>query len=168
MSFTRISAATRGALYTLLTAAALAGAVTGASAAETKWVPGTPYPEKLLDRFPCHDYTLPCGNLPPPPVERVTFKEPLNGDPDMGEKIATNLRWGNCIACHNLPGRDDGGTIGPDLTNYAASGLPPGYTYQRIWDVRVFNPNAHMPVYGPNKALTEQEIRDVMAFLYRN
>lgn len=129
-----------------------------------KWTPGTPIPVELLTNFPCHSYELPCGNMPPRPIERVTFVEPLNGDAKRGEKIALDLRWGNCVACHELPG-NPGGTIAPSLAAYAQKEMPRAYTYQRIWDVRVLKPDAHMPLYGTNRVLTEDEIRDVMAYL---
>ncbi len=142
------------------------GAVGTSSAEESpKWVPGEQYPRELLKNFPCHDYDLPCGKMTSPPVERVKFKGPLKGDAERGEKIATNLRWGNCIACHALP-KHEGGTIGPSLKGYAYREIPLDYTYQRLWDVRFYNPNAFMPVYGPNKVLTDQDVQDVMAFLY--
>lgn len=130
------------------------------------WTPGgaNMIPGDVLTMFPCHDESLPCGKLPPPPVERVTFKGPLSGDPKKGEAIAINVRYGNCIACHHLPGHE-GGTIGPSLVDYGRRGMPLEYTYQRIWDVRAFNPYAFMPLYGPNRVLTEQEIRDVMVFI---
>lgn len=139
--------------------------------AEEKWVPGKPYPPALLDRYPCHDYDLPCGKLKPPPIEWVNFEGPLDGDAARGEKIATNLRWGNCIACHELPRYENGnslaGTIGPSLANYAELGRPIAYTYQRIWDIRAFSPDAHMPIFGPFKVLTKAEIIDVMTYLYK-
>ena len=154
-------------LFVLALAGALsATTVSTVNAEETpKWVPGEPYPTELLKNYPCHDYDLPCGKMNSPPVERVVFKGPLQGDAERGEKIAINLRWGNCIACHVLP-TQDGGTIGPSLRQYAARQAPLDYTYQRLWDVRYYNPNAHMPVYGPNKVLTHQDIVDVMAYLY--
>lgn len=151
----------------LVMAGALAAGIFSTAVAEEppKWVPGEPYPVELLKNFPCHDYELPCGQMKSPPVERVVFKGPLQGDAERGEKIAINLRWGNCIACHVLP-TQDGGTIGPSLKQYGARQAPLDYTYQRLWDVRYYNPNAHMPVYGPNKVLTHQDILDVMAYLY--
>jgi sulfur-oxidizing protein SoxX len=152
-------------MLTLVTAG-VAGTVTISFAEEPpKWVPGEVYPVELLKNFPCLDYTLACGKLKSPPVERIEFSGPLEGDAARGEKIATNLRWGNCIACHVLP-TQDGGTIGPTLKGYGAREMPLDYTYQRIWDVRYYNPNAHMPVYGPNKVLTDQDVRDVMAYIY--
>lgn len=130
------------------------------------WTPGGTemIPVDVLTMFPCHDESLPCGKMAPPPVERVTFKGPLTGDPKKGETIAINVRYGNCIACHHLPGHQ-GGTIGPSLAEYSKRGMPVDYTYQRIWDVRAYNPYAFMPVYGPNRVLTDQEIRDVMVFI---
>ncbi len=130
-----------------------------------KWVPGEVYPTELLKNYPCLDYAEVCGKMKSPPVERVEFKGQLQGDAGRGEKIATNLRWGNCIACHVLP-TQDGGTIGPPLKGYGSRDMPLDYTYQRIWDVRFYNPNAHMPLYGPNKILTDQDVQDVMAYLY--
>lgn len=129
-----------------------------------KWTPGTPIPVELLTNYPCHSEELPCGNLPPRPLEKVTFVEPLNGDAKRGEKIALDLRWGNCVACHELPG-NKGGTIGPSLADYAKKGNTHTFTFQRIWDVRAFNADAHMPLYGTNRVLTEAEIRDVMSYL---
>lgn len=129
-----------------------------------KWTPGTPIPVELLTNFPCHSYELPCGIIPPRPIERPVFKEPLTGDPKRGEKIALDLRWGNCVACHELPG-NPGGTIAPSLAQYAQKGFPHSFTYQRIWDVRAINQDAHMPLYGTNRVLTEDEIRDVMTYL---
>ena len=131
------------------------------------WTPGGAdfVRAESLAMFPCHDADLPCGNMEPPPIEKVAFKGPLVGDARKGEAIATNIRYGNCIACHNLPNGHQGGTIGPSLADYAKRGVPLEMTYQRIWDVRAINPNAFMPIYGPNAVLTEQEIRDVMAFL---
>lgn len=134
---------------------------------KTKWVPGEPYPTELLDQYPCHSYELPCGQLPPPPIEEVQFDGPIDGDAKRGEKIAINLYLGNCIACHKMPGHDVGsGTIGPSLIDYASRSLPYSYTFQRIWDPRVLNPGAHMPVFGPNKILTKTDIVDVMAYIY--
>lgn len=153
------------ALASLVGTVAL-GKIPASSAEDApKWIPGEVYPVELLKNFPCHDYDLPCGKMKSPPVERVEFNGPLRGDPVRGEKIAINLRWGNCIACHILPNQD-GGTIGPSLKGYGARELPLDYTYQRIWDVRYYNPNAHMPVYGPNKVLTDQDVQDVMVHLY--
>jgi len=131
------------------------------------WTPGGPdfIPADTLTLFPCHSEELPCGSMAAPTVQKVDFKGPVAGDAKKGEAIAINIRYGNCIACHNLPKGHQGGTIGPSLAEYAKRQMPVDYTYQRIWDIRVYNPNAFMPLYGTNAVLTGQEIQDVMAFL---
>ncbi|MBS1191558.1 MAG: hypothetical protein H6R10_3350 [Rhodocyclaceae bacterium] len=131
-----------------------------------KWKPGEAMVPEFLTLYPCHEEDQPCGKLPPPAVEKVAFKGPLAGDAARGEKIALDVRWGNCAACHALPGAP-GGSVGPSLADYPQRRPPVQYTYQRIWDGRVFNPDAHMPIYGTQGVLTEEEIRDVMAFLYQ-
>jgi len=157
------------ALTAVLSASVLAQSSSGDEKLDkirAKWKPGGAemIPQDVLTMFPCHSEELPCGKIAPPPVEKVTFKGPLEGDAKRGEAIAINVRYGNCVACHSLPGHE-GGTIGPSLSDYGKRGMPLDYIYQRIWDVRVFNPNAFMPIYGPNRVLTDQEIRDVMVFI---
>jgi len=135
--------------------------------APTPWTPGGTQmmPQEMLMKYPCHDDEMPCFNIPAPAVEKVTFKEPLNGDKDRGKLIATNVRWGNCIACHSLPEGQAGGSAGPDLSQRGAFPVDLQEMYQRIWDVRAYNKDAHMPIYGTNKVLGDQEIRDVMAYV---
>jgi sulfur-oxidizing protein SoxX len=130
-----------------------------------KWKGGEVMPIDDLMNYPCHFDNLPCGKIAPPKVEKVNFKGPVTGDAERGKKIALDVRYGNCVACHSLPGGIAGGSIGPSLADYAKRGMPPEYTFQRIWDVRVFNPDAFMPIYGPNKVLTKEEILDVMVFI---
>lgn len=130
-----------------------------------EWVPGQPYPLAGLKEFACHDYTLECGSMTSPPIERVSYSGPREGDQVRGEQIALNVRWGNCLSCHSLPNGHEGGTIAPSLAEYGRRGLPFDYTFQRIWDGRMFNPDAHMPVYGPNDVLSIQDILDLIAFI---
>jgi sulfur-oxidizing protein SoxX len=122
-------------------------------------------PQDMLMHYPCHDDEMPCFNLPAPAIQKVTFKEPLNGNKERGKQIATNIRWGNCIACHSLPEGQAGGSVGPDLSQRGAFPVDLQEMYQRIWDVRIYSPDAHMPIYGTNKVLTDQDIRDVMAYV---
>ncbi|HYH23071.1 MAG TPA: sulfur oxidation c-type cytochrome SoxX [Azospirillum sp.] len=144
----------------------LAAGAAGAQEKKIEWVPGTtPMPNELLKQYPCHSVEEACYNIPAPDVQVVSFKPPLNGDAERGSKIANNIRWGNCFACHSLPGGVSGGTVGPDLSKYGAQEPPLDYVYQRIWDTRAFNPDAHMPIYGTNRVLADQDIRDVMAYL---
>ena len=131
-----------------------------------KWQPGTPMVQEFLALYPCHNEEEACSRLPPPPVQVVKFVGELKADGVRGKKIATDVRWGNCVACHVLPDQP-GGSVGPSLADYAQRNLSLDYTYQRIWDNRLFSPSAHMPIYGTNSVLTEEEIRDIMAYIYQ-
>ena len=135
--------------------------------ASKPWVPGGSemMPQDMLMKYPCHDDEMPCFNIPAPAIEKVTFKGPLNGDKERGKTIAINIRWGNCIACHSLPEGQAGGNVGPDLSQRGAFPVDLQEMYQRIWDVRAYNKDAHMPIYGANKVLGDQEIRDVMTYV---
>jgi L-cysteine S-thiosulfotransferase len=107
----------------------------------------------------------------------------LLGDWKAGQKIAQSGRGGqfsdppgtetggNCYACHQMsPAELSFGTLGPPLTNYGRD---------RKFDldeakaayIRIFNSNAvlacsNMPRFGHHKVLTEQQIKDVLAYLF--
>lgn len=103
------------------------------------------------------------------------------GDWQRGAAIANNGRGlqysddpnepngGNCYACHQLDPREVAyGTIGPSLTNYGARGQSPvmlNYTWTKLWDTHSYNVCSHMPRFGAQGILTEQQIKDVMAYL---
>ena len=104
------------------------------------------------------------------------------GDWARGEAIASNGRGlqysdnpdqangGNCYACHQLdPDELAYGTLGPSLAGYAARGQSPAmlqYTWAKLWNTHAYNVCSHMPRFGAAGILTEQQLRDVMAFLF--
>lgn len=118
-----------------------------------------------LTKFPCLSYTEACGKMQPPPIEKVEWSGEM-GDVALGKTLAFTSSKGNCLACHTINDGPQGGSIGPSLIDYGARGLPKVYTYQRIHDTRLYNPDAHMPIFGVNKILNDEEIRHVMAFLH--
>lgn len=103
------------------------------------------------------------------------------GDWERGADIANNGRGlqysddpdqpngGNCYACHQLdPAEVAYGTLGPSLTGYGARGQSEAmlqYTWTKLWDTHAYNPCSHMPRFGAQGILTEQQLRDVMAYL---
>lgn len=100
-----------------------------------------------------------------------------------GAKIANNGRGGqfsdppdtvaggNCYACHQMEQKEVSyGTLGPSLTNY---GKDRKYDPQEIKNAftKVYNSQAmfacsNMPRFGVNKVLSEQQIKDIVAFLF--
>ena len=81
----------------------------------------------------------------------------------------TQLNGGNCYACHQLaPDEVAYGTLGPSLTGYGARGQSEAmlqYTWTKLWDTHAYNLCSHMPRFGAQGILTEQQLKDVMAYL---
>lgn len=103
------------------------------------------------------------------------------GDWEAGAEVANNGRGlqysddpaapngGNCYACHQLDPREVAyGTLGPSLTNYGFRGqsdIVLQYTWTKLWDTHAYNTCSHMPRFGAQGILTEQQLKDVMAYL---
>jgi sulfur oxidation c-type cytochrome SoxX len=96
---------------------------------------------------------------------KVALSEPLNGDPVRGRELALARDKGYCIVCHELPGEDWPGTVGAMLLNFKKNNYPNELVFQQIFDARAFNPNSVMPPFGTFGILTEQEIRDLVAYV---
>ncbi len=78
---------------------------------------------------------------------------------------------GNCFACHQLdPKEVSYGTLGPSLAAYGkdrkydAAAIRDAYT--KIYNSMAVVPCSNMPRFGTNKVLDEQQIKDVMAYLF--
>ena len=103
------------------------------------------------------------------------------GDWQRGAEVAGNGRGlqssddptqpngGNCYACHQLaPVEVAYGTLGPSLTGYGARGQSVAmlqYTWTKLWDTHAYNLCSHMPRFGAQGILTEQQLKDVVAYL---
>lgn len=76
----------------------------------------------------------------------------------------------NCYNCHQLAEDRTGGTLGPALTGYGKlRGSSPEmlkYTYDVIYNSHVYFVCTAMPRLGANGVLTQQQIADVMAYLF--
>ncbi|MGW9551441.1 c-type cytochrome [Citricoccus zhacaiensis] len=90
-----------------------------------------------------------------------------DGDPEAGETAI--LEYG-CASCHTVPGVESvSRTIGPDLTGfddqiYIAGQLPNRPEELIRW---LQNPQEIVPGTAmPNMAVTEQDARDIAAYLY--
>ena len=103
------------------------------------------------------------------------------GDWQRGAEVAGNGRGlqssddptkpngGNCYACHQLaPDEVAYGNLGPSLTGYGARGQSQPmlrYTWTKLWDTHAYNLCSHMPRFGAQGILSEQQLKDVMAYL---
>ncbi|MGA0560970.1 sulfur oxidation c-type cytochrome SoxX [Ancylobacter sp. VNQ12] len=115
---------------------------------------------------------------------RVIFPaDSVLGDWKEGAKVAQNGRGGqfsdppgtvsggNCYACHQLdPKEVSYGTLGPSLAGY---GRDRNYdladakaTFAKVYDAQASLACSSMPRFGVNGVLTEQQIKDVVAYLF--
>jgi L-cysteine S-thiosulfotransferase len=105
------------------------------------------------------------------------------GDWKNGEKLAQRgtggqfsdtadtAKGGNCYACHQMALKElSFGTLGPSLLEYGkARKFDPQEAksaYGKIYDAQSVQPCSNMPRFGHNKFLTEQEIKDLTAYLF--
>ena len=118
-------------------------------------------------------------------MEQKTIKLPADGkymgDWKNGARIAESGRgmtWsdppgnngGSCYNCHQLsPQQTSFGTLGPSLLQF---GKARGYTlenqkyvYERIYNSKAFNTCSTMPRFGSSGTLTENQIKDLVAYL---
>jgi L-cysteine S-thiosulfotransferase len=131
------------------------------------------------------------GDQPPAAVARqleadqmktIAFPEgSLMGDWKRAQKVAQSGRgamWsdkpgdagGGCYNCHQLSaGEESYGTIGPSLLGFGKKrGNGPDmqkYVYGKIYNAKAYNACSHMPRLGHSGTLTEQQIKDLVAYL---
>ena len=106
----------------------------------------------------------------------------LMGNWKEGGKIAWSgqgMQWnedpkkpagGGCYNCHEIsPARTSAGTIGPSLTAFGKKrGNGPDmqkYVYGKIYNAKAYNLCSNMPRFGTTGSLTEQQIKDLTAYL---
>ena len=105
----------------------------------------------------------------------------LLGDWKAGERVAQSGRgftWsdkpgvtgGSCYNCHQIgPNETSFGTVGPSLFQFGKiRGFGPEtqrYVYGKIYNAKAYNLCSLMPRFGHVGALTEKEIKDLVALL---
>ena len=85
---------------------------------------------------------------------------------EKGKAVAYDRVKGNCLACHAM---DDGtlpGNIGPPLIAMKARFPDKAKLRAQIWDATVANPNTIMIPFGRTKVLTEEEIDQIVEYVY--
>lgn len=91
----------------------------------------------------------------------------------IGHKVDDHAKrepGGNCYACHQLDPKEIAyGTLGPSLTGYGkmrgTSDPMLKYTYEVIFNPHSYFACTHMPRFGANGFLTQEQIADIMAYV---
>jgi len=85
---------------------------------------------------------------------------------EKGKDIAFDRAKGNCLACHAM---DDGtlpGNIAPPIVGMQLRYPDKAKLRAQIWDATVANPNTIMPPFGRHQIVTEEEIDQIVEYVY--
>ena len=105
------------------------------------------------------------------------------GDWKKGERVANTgtggqftdkadtYRGGNCYACHQMAAKElSYGTLGPSLLEYGKNRKfkpeDAKEAYAKIYNAQSVQPCSNMPRFGHNKFLSEEQMKDVTAYLF--
>lgn len=116
-----------------------------ALAAPSSWAAGGTVPS-----------TKTCNDKNNPPQDIVT----------QGGCLIIHRRKGNCVACHQVPGATAHGNVAPPLVSMKQRFPDRTRLRGQIDDPRRFNPDTVMPPFGAHNILSQDEIDQVVEFLY--
>lgn len=85
---------------------------------------------------------------------------------EKGKDIAFDRKKGNCLACHATGDGTLPGNIGPPLIAMQARFPDKAKLRAQIWDATVTNPDSIMIPFGRNRVLSEEEIDQVVEYIY--
>jgi sulfur-oxidizing protein SoxX len=83
-----------------------------------------------------------------------------------GKQVAFTFELGNCLACHKIADGDAPGNIGPELKNLPQRFQDKTQLRNFIWDAAQFNPNTSMPPFGKNKIISDEDIQQLVDYLW--
>lgn len=84
---------------------------------------------------------------------------------------AGTVSGGNCLACHQMDPKElSYGTLGPSLAAYGKERKfdpeEAKNAFTKIFNSQAVVPCSNMPRFGSNKVLSEQQIKDVVGYLF--
>ncbi len=85
---------------------------------------------------------------------------------EKGKALSYDRKKGNCLACHAM---DDGklpGNIGPPLVSMKLRFPDKAKLRAQMWDASAKNPNTIMPPFGRHKMLSEEQIDQIVEYIY--
>jgi sulfur-oxidizing protein SoxX len=83
-----------------------------------------------------------------------------------GKAVAFDRKLGNCLACHAMDDGDLAGNIGPPLVSMKLRFPDKAKLRAQIWDATVANPSSIMIPFGRHRVLTEEQIDQVVEYIY--
>lgn len=101
-----------------------------------------------------------------PAMAQEKKQNQIQASVEEGKELAFDTRKGNCLACHQIAGGEFPGNIGPPLVSMRLRYPNKDDLYKQIWDATAKNPKTSMPPFGKHGALSEDELRKVVEFIY--
>jgi sulfur-oxidizing protein SoxX len=83
-----------------------------------------------------------------------------------GKSLAFDRGKGNCLACHAIDDGELAGTIGPPLVSMKLRYPDRAALKSQICDATLRNPYTRMPPYCRHGILTENEVEQIVDYLY--
>lgn len=108
----------------------------------------------------------------PLPTDKQCSKTKPTDNVTKGWCVMINRKKGNCLACHDVitkrfpPDFPAAGNIGPPLVSMKARFPDAAKLRAQIWDPTEINPNTSMLPFGRHKIISEQDIDNIVEFLY--
>jgi sulfur-oxidizing protein SoxX len=108
----------------------------------------------------------------PLPTDKQCAKNKPTDNVTKGWCVMINRKKGNCLACHDVitkrfpPDFPAAGNIGPPLVSMKARFPDAAKLRAQIWDPTEINPNSSMLPFGRHKVISEQDIDNIVEFLY--
>jgi sulfur-oxidizing protein SoxX len=101
-----------------------------------------------------------------PETAHADTNKTLNDAQQRGQKIAFTRKLGNCLACHHIDGGQSPGNIAPPLFAMDVRFPDKAKLRAQIDDPMLRNPETSMPAFGKYKVLNEQQMDDLVEFIW--
>ncbi len=85
---------------------------------------------------------------------------------EQGKKVAFDRKAGNCLSCHLIEGGEATGNLGPPLVAMKARFPDRQKLRDIIWDITASRPETMMPPFGRHKIISEQDIDNIVEYMY--
>jgi sulfur-oxidizing protein SoxX len=83
-----------------------------------------------------------------------------------GKEIAMDRAKGNCVACHFMLEGESPGNLGPALIAIQGRYDSKEKLHDQIYDATVVNPESAMPPFGKNRILSDEELENVVEYIW--
>ena len=85
---------------------------------------------------------------------------------EVGQKLAFDRKFGNCLACHTVGGGISPGNIAPPLIAMSTRYKSKADLKAQIFDATANNPESAMPPFGKHGIISEKQLDAIVEFVW--